>query len=74
LTSGTIFASRKLALRDILSAIAIFMNGAKGHRALQFSRDLRVQYKTKTLSFSLTKSAKRNRAAQVRSRVTRRKP
>ncbi len=33
LTSGTIFASRKLAIRDILAAIAIFMNGAKGHSA-----------------------------------------
>lgn len=45
-TSGTIFASRKLAIRDILAAIAIFMNGAKGHSALQLSRDLDVQYKT----------------------------
>src|SRR5262245_6301250 len=27
-TSGTIFASRKLAIRDILAAIAIFVNGA----------------------------------------------
>jgi transposase-like protein len=46
LTSGTIFASRKLAIRDILGAIAIFMNGAKGHSALQLSRDMNVQYKT----------------------------
>ena len=46
LTSGTIFASRKLALQDILGAIAIFVNGAKGHSALQLSRDLDVQYKT----------------------------
>lgn len=45
-TSGTIFANRKLALRDILLAIAIFVNGAKGHSALQLSRDLDVQYKT----------------------------
>lgn len=45
-TSSTIFASRKLALRDILAAIAIFVNGAKGHSALQLSRDLDVQYKT----------------------------
>ena len=30
----------------ILSAIAIFTNGAKGHSALQLSRDLDVQYKT----------------------------
>lgn len=45
-TSGTIFASRKLNIRDILAAIAIFVNGAKGHSALQLSRDLDVQYKT----------------------------
>jgi transposase-like protein len=46
LTSGTIFASRKLAIRDILAAIAIFTNGAKGYSALQLSRDLNVQAKT----------------------------
>jgi transposase-like protein len=45
-TSGTIFASRKLPMRDYLRAIAIFVNGAKGHSALQLSRDLDVQYKT----------------------------
>jgi len=45
-TAGTIFASRKLPIRDILLAIAIFVNGAKGHSALQLSRDLNVQYKT----------------------------
>jgi len=46
ITSGTIFGSRKLAIRDILAAIAIFTNGAKGHSALQLSRDLDCQYKT----------------------------
>ena len=45
-TSGTIFASRKLPVRTYLLAIAIFVNGAKGHSALQLSRDLDVQYKT----------------------------
>ena len=45
-TSGTLFASRKLPIRDILAAIAIFVNAAKGHSALQLSRDLDVQYKT----------------------------
>lgn len=45
-TSGTIFASRKLPIRDYLLAIAIFANGAKGYAALQLSRDLDVQYKT----------------------------
>ncbi|MGX8010968.1 IS1595 family transposase [Mesorhizobium sp. ORM8.1] len=46
ITSGTIFASRKLAVRDILAAIAVFINGAKGYSALQLSRDLSVDYKT----------------------------
>ena len=45
LTSGTIFHSRKLSLRDILGAIAIFTNGAKGYSALQMSRDLGCDYK-----------------------------
>ena len=45
-TSGTIFASRKMPIRDYLAAIAIFVNGAKGHSALQLSRDLDCQYKT----------------------------
>jgi len=45
-TSGTIFASRKLPIRDHLLAIAIFANGAKGHSALQLSRDLNCQYRT----------------------------
>ncbi len=37
-TSGTIFASRKLAIRDYLAAIALFCNGVKGLSALQLSR------------------------------------
>lgn len=45
-TSGTIFASRKLSYTDLLAAIVIFVNGAKGISALQMSRDLDVQYKT----------------------------
>ncbi len=45
-TSGTIFASRKLPVGTYLLAIAIFANGAKGHSALQLSRDLDCQYKT----------------------------
>jgi hypothetical protein len=45
-TSGTIFASRKLPIRDYLSAIAIFVNAVKGISALQLGRDLDVQYKT----------------------------
>ena len=46
MTSGTIFASRKFPIRTYLLAIAIFVNGAKGHSALQLSRDLDVAYQT----------------------------
>lgn len=46
ITSGCTFASRKLAIRDYLAAIAIFVNGAKGYSALQLSRDLAIDYKT----------------------------
>src|SRR6202046_5815104 len=45
-TVGTIFADRKRSIRDYLLAIAIFANSAKGHSALQLSRDLGCQYKT----------------------------
>lgn len=46
MTARTIFADRKRPIRDYLLAIAIFANGAKGHSALQLSRDLDCQYKT----------------------------
>lgn len=45
-TSGTMFASRKLSFTDLLAAICLFVNGSKGMSAVQFSRDLDVQYKT----------------------------
>lgn len=45
-TSGTIFASHKLPIRDYLLATAIFVNAVKGISALQLGRDLDVQYKT----------------------------
>jgi transposase-like protein len=45
-TSGTLFAFRKLPLRTYLAAIAIFCNEVKGKNALALSRDLGVQYKT----------------------------
>jgi transposase-like protein len=67
LTSGTIFASRKLAIRDILAAIAIFMNGAKGHSALQLSRDLDVQYKT---AFVLSHKIREAMASQIPSELS----
>lgn len=39
-TSGTIFASRKMSFTDLLAAICIVVNAAKGISALQLSRDL----------------------------------
>lgn len=45
-TSGTIFANRKLSIQTYLYAIALFVNAAKGLSACQLSRDLNVQYKT----------------------------
>lgn len=45
-TSGTIFASRKMAFVDLLAAICIVTNGAKGISALQLARDLDCQHKT----------------------------
>lgn len=45
-TSGTIFNSHKLTYKTILLAIIIFSNATKSISALQFSRDLGVQYKT----------------------------
>jgi transposase-like protein len=45
-TSDTIFADRKRPIRHYLLAIAIFVKGAKGHSALQLSRDLNCQYNT----------------------------
>ncbi len=45
-TSGSIFADRKLPIRDYLLAIAIFVNGAKGYSMLQLSRDLDISYKS----------------------------
>jgi len=45
-TSGTIFASRKMDFTDLLAAICIIANAAKGLSSVQLSRDLGVQYKT----------------------------
>lgn len=45
-TSGTIFASRKMSFVDLLAAICIIINGAKGISALQLARDLDCQHKT----------------------------
>lgn len=65
-TSGTIFASRKLSFTDLLAAIAIFVNGAKGVSALQVSRDLDVQYKT---AFVLSHKLREAMAVEQRDRT-----
>lgn len=65
-TSGTIFASRKLTIRDYLLAIVIFINAAKGISSLQLARDLGVQYKT---AFVLTHKLREAMAAEMRGMV-----
>jgi transposase-like protein len=46
ITSSTIFSGRKLPIRVYLVAIALFVNSAKGHSALQLSRELNIQYRS----------------------------
>lgn len=45
-TSGTIFASRKMDYVDLLAAILIVMDAAKGTSALQLARQIDCQHKT----------------------------
>jgi transposase-like protein len=45
-TSGTIFHSRKLPIRDYLFVIALFCNGAKGVAALRMARDVNINPKS----------------------------
>lgn len=45
-TSGTIFASRKMEFCDLLASICIFVTASKGLSSVQLSRDIDVQYKT----------------------------
>jgi hypothetical protein len=61
-TSGTIFASRKLSFVDFLGAICLFVNASKGLSAVQLSRDLDVQYKT---AFVLTHKLREAMAAET---------
>ncbi len=64
-SSGTIFASRKLSFTDLLAAITIFVNGAKGVAALQLSRDLDCQYKTAFVLTHKLREAMANEQARV---------
>src|SRR5260370_42207799 len=62
-TSGTLFAFHKMALRSYLMAIAIFANEVKGKSMLALSRDLGTQYKT---AFVLAHKMREAMAAEVR--------
>lgn len=66
LTSGTVFAGRKLSIRDYLLAIVVFVNAAKGISSLQLARDLGVQYKT---AFVLTHKLREAMAAELKGMV-----
>lgn len=44
-TSGTIFHSTKMPLKDVLAVIGLFANASKGISALQVSRDIGRSYK-----------------------------
>jgi transposase-like protein len=63
LTSGTLFASRKLPLRAYLMAIAIFVNEVKGKSMLALSRDLGTSYKS---AFVLAHKLREALASEVR--------
>lgn len=62
ITAGTIFSNPKLPMRDLLAAIAIFVNGAKGTSALQMSRLMGVGYKT---AFVLAHKLREAMGAQI---------
>ena len=46
MTTGTVFAFRKMSFQDILAGLWFSVNSVKGKSALQLSRELGVQYKT----------------------------
>lgn len=62
-TSGTILASRKMSYTDLVAAIVILVNGAKGISALQLARDLRCQHKT---AFVLAHKLREAMAAEIK--------
>src|SRR6185437_4180985 len=66
ITSGTLFASRKLPIRTYLLAITIFCNEVKGKSALALSRDLGTSYKT---AFVLAHKLREAMAVELKGRV-----
>ena len=65
-TSGTIFASRKMAYVDLLAAICTVVNGAKGVSALQLARDIDCQHKT---AFVLGHKLREAMASEIRGAI-----
>jgi transposase-like protein len=66
ITSGTLFASRKLPLRGYLAAIAIFCNEVKGKSMLALSRDLGVSYR---VAFVLAHKLREAMAEEMKGRT-----
>jgi transposase-like protein len=66
ITSGTLFASRKLPLRGYLAAIAIFCNEVKGKSMLALSRDLGTSYKA---AFVLAHKLRETMANELKGRM-----
>ena len=62
-TTGTVFASRKLSFVDLLAAICLVVNASEGLSAVQLSRDLDVQHKT---AFVLMHKLREAMAAETR--------
>ena len=56
-TSGTIFASHKLSFMDLLAAIFLFVNGAKGKSTVQLSREMDINYKSAFVLFHKMREA-----------------
>lgn len=62
-TSGTVFASRKLPFVDLLAAVRLVVNASKGLSAVQLSRGLDVRHKT---AFVLMHKLREAMAAETR--------
>jgi transposase-like protein len=62
-TSGTILASRKMSFTDLMAAICIIANAAKGISALQLARDLDCQHKR---AFVLAHKIRESLAAETK--------
>jgi len=65
ITSGTLFASRKMSFKQYLLAIVIFCNEVKGKSMLALSRDLGSTYRT---SFVLAHKLRESMASEMKGR------